>query len=73
MKNKIYDIFIYLFSWTMLNVTAKNTYEVWAAQLHPCLVAYADLPENEREYDRNTAMETLKAIMKLGFEITIIY
>jgi hypothetical protein len=51
MKNKTYDIFIYLFSWTMLNVTAKNTHEVWAAQLHPCLVAYEDLPESEKEYD----------------------
>jgi len=36
---------------------------------HPCLVAYEDLPENEKEYDRNTAMETLKVIQKLGFMI----
>ena len=36
---------------------------------HPCLVPYNDLPENEREYDRNTAMETLKVIMKSGFQI----
>jgi len=38
-------------------------------KLHPCLVAYEDLPESEKEYDRNTAMETLKAIKKLGFKI----
>lgn len=38
-------------------------------KLHPCLVAYEDLPENEKEYDRNTAMETLKVIRKLGFKI----
>ena len=37
---------------------------------HPCLVAYEELPESEREYDRNTALETLKLICKLGFKIT---
>jgi hypothetical protein len=36
---------------------------------HPCLVAYEDLPESEKEYDRNTAMETLKVIKSLGFKI----
>lgn len=35
----------------------------------PCLVKYEDLPENEKEYDRNTAIETLKVIQKLGFKI----
>jgi len=36
---------------------------------HPCLVSYKDLPENEKEYDRQTAIETLKVLLKLGFEI----
>lgn len=36
---------------------------------HPCLVAYEDLPEIEKDYDRNTAISTLKLIKKLGFEI----
>ena len=36
---------------------------------HPCLVDYDDLPENEKEYDRNTAVETIKLIMKLGWKI----
>ena len=36
---------------------------------HPCLIPYEDLPESEKEYDRNTAMETLKVILKLGFRI----
>jgi ryanodine receptor 2 len=40
-----------------------------AHKLHPCLVPYEELPENEKEYDRNTAMETLKVIMKLGYKI----
>ena len=37
---------------------------------HPCLVAYEELPDEERLYDRDTAIETLKLIMKLGFRIT---
>lgn len=40
-----------------------------ARKLHPCLVPYEELTETEKEYDRNTSMETLKLIMKLGFEI----
>ena len=35
----------------------------------PFLVPYEDLPESEKEYDRNTAMETLKIVMQLGFDI----
>lgn len=37
---------------------------------HPCLVPYAELSEEEKDYDRNTAMNTLKLIEKLGFKIT---
>ena len=37
---------------------------------HPCLVPYEDLPEEEKEYDRNTSVGTLKLIMKLGFNIS---
>lgn len=36
----------------------------------PCLVPYDELPESEKEYDRNTAMEALKLITKLGYEVT---
>lgn len=35
----------------------------------PLLVPYEDLPESEKEYDRNTAYETLKLIIKLGYKI----
>lgn len=38
-------------------------------KLHPCLVPYNELPENEKEYDRATALSTLKLIYKLGFSI----
>lgn len=37
--------------------------------MHPCLIPYEELSEEEKEYDRNTAMETLKLILKLGFKI----
>ena len=36
---------------------------------HPCLVPYEELPEEEKEYDRNTSIGTLKLILKLGFTI----
>jgi len=36
---------------------------------NPCLVPYSDLPESEKEFDRNTALETLKLVTKLGYKI----
>jgi len=39
-------------------------------KVHPCLVPYEELPESEKEYDRQTAMETLKVMIKLGYRIT---
>lgn len=36
----------------------------------PCLVEYEELADSEKEYDRNTAIETLKLIIKLGYNIT---
>lgn len=39
------------------------------AKTNPCLVPYDQLPDSEREYDRNTAMETLKLIICLGYRI----
>ena len=30
----------------------------------PCLVAYKDLPESEKNYDRNTSLETIKLILQ---------
>ncbi len=41
-----------------------------ALREHPCLVPYEELPEVEKEYDRNTALGTLRLITKLGFKIT---
>jgi len=39
------------------------------AKKHPCLVPYEQLPESEKAYDRDTALETLKLILALGFKI----
>ena len=36
---------------------------------HPCLVPYADLPESEKEYDRQVAIGSIKAILALGYHI----
>ena len=41
-----------------------------ALKTHPCLVPYDELPEVEKAYDRDTALETLKLITKLGFKIS---
>ncbi len=40
-----------------------------AQKLHPCLVPYDDLPDSEKKYDYNTAMETMKVILGMGYEI----
>ena len=40
-----------------------------ANKKHPCLIPYEELPEEEKVYDRNTCTETLKFILKAGFDI----
>lgn len=35
----------------------------------PCLVPYEELPENEKSYDMDTSLGTLKLIKKLGYKI----
>ena len=40
-----------------------------AAKKHPDLVPYSELPESEKEYDRNAAVETLKAIISMGYKV----
>jgi hypothetical protein len=38
-------------------------------KLHPCLVPFEELSEDEKKYDYNTAMETIKVILGLGYGI----
>ena len=40
-----------------------------ALKEHPCLVPYNELSEIEKQYDRNTALETLKLLMALGYTV----
>ena len=40
-----------------------------AKKQHPDLVPYDDLSESEKEYDRKSVIETLKATVSLGYEI----
>ena len=40
-----------------------------AKKTHPSLVPYAELPESEKEYDRRTSQETLRAILKLRYRL----
>lgn len=60
------------------NLWARNRFcEGWkyssnrddARKLHPCLVSYAELPESEKQYDRLSALETLKSIFALGYRV----
>lgn len=36
----------------------------------PCLVPYSELQESEKEYDRQTALETIKLIVAMGYRIS---
>ena len=38
-------------------------------KLHPDMIPYSQLPEGEKDYDREMAMQTLKLIQKLGYDI----
>ena len=41
-----------------------------AEKLHPDLVPYNKLSEGEKGYDRRSVIESLKAIIALGYEIS---
>lgn len=38
-------------------------------KLHPDMVPYSQLPESEKEYDREMAMKTIKLLKKLGYDL----
>lgn len=40
-----------------------------AKRTHPCLVPYEELSEEERAYDRETALQTIRVLLALGYRI----
>ena len=58
--------------WALQRIKEGWTYGQSRDDAHkktPCLVPYNELPENEKDYDRNTAMQTIKLLLKLGYKI----
>lgn len=39
------------------------------ARTSPCIVPYENLPESEKEYDRNTTISVVQALYKLNYSI----
>lgn len=55
---------------------AEHVHDTWAKRklgegitTHPDLVPYAELSEATKQYDRDTAMQTLRLVVALGFDI----
>ena len=58
--------------WAQSRISQGWTYGVERNDVlkqHPCLIPYEELSEEEKAYDRDTALGTLKLISKLGFKI----
>ena len=59
-------------NWSVGRITAGWTYGETRndeKKTTPCLVPYSELPDSEKEYDRVTAIQTLKTIVALGYKI----
>jgi len=41
-----------------------------AERRHPCLIAYPQLTKNEQDYDRIMVVESIRAMLALGFTIS---
>ncbi|KAG8123547.1 hypothetical protein E2320_018933 [Naja naja] len=54
---------------------AENIHELWIRddnkRQHPCLVEFAKLPEQERNYNLQMSLETLKTLLALGCHVGI--
>lgn len=37
---------------------------------HPCLIPFEDLPEEEKDYDRATALSTIRFILAKGYHLS---
>lgn len=56
-RNKIQEGFVY----------GEDTDDV--KKTHKCLVPFEQLTETEKDYDLDTALETIKLLIKLGFHL----
>lgn len=36
---------------------------------HPCLIPYSELSDSEKQYDRETAINSIKLVLKLGYDL----
>ncbi|CAG9853862.1 unnamed protein product [Phyllotreta striolata] len=60
--------------WAMNKIEAGcqwGEYRDDARMIHPCLVSFDKLPQAERKYDTQLAVQTLKTIIALGYYITM--
>ena len=53
----------------LVEVMAKNVHEVWSQSRLSEGWTYGARRDDEKDYDRNTAIGTLKLIQALGFDI----
>lgn len=59
-------------NWAAARIAEGWTYGEYRDDLKkvtPCLVPYNELPELEKQYDRATALTTIKTLIKLGYTI----
>jgi len=59
-------------NWARLRIAEGWRYgseQDYARKEHPDLVPYEQLPESEKEYDRQTAIETIKVLLAMGYTI----
>lgn len=59
-------------NWSVARIAAGWTYGETRndeKKTTPCLVPYSELSDSEKEYDRVSAIETLKTIVALGYKI----
>lgn len=58
--------------WAAGRIKEGWTYGPYRNDVHketPDLVPYSDLPDSERQYDRDMAMSTIKLVRKLGYDL----
>lgn len=58
--------------WALQRIKEGWTYGKYRDDIrktNPCLIPYNKLPESEKEYDRMSAIGTIKLLIKLGYRL----